>query len=99
MSITSVTYWKGGKPEEMVAAAKKAKATIVKHGAQQFQLGRMHSGPEVGQWAAISTFSDWESFGKVQQALANDATYQALLAKVGAMCELTSRRIVVGMDL
>ena len=99
MSITSVTYWKGGKPEDLVVAAKKAKAIIVKHGAQQFQLGRGHAGPEVGQWAAISTYSDWESYGKVQQALADDTKYQALLAQVGAMCELTSRRIVVGVDL
>ena len=99
MPVTAVTYWKGGKPEDIVAAAKKAKAIFAKHGAQNFQLNRVHAGPEAGQWAVVTSFSDWAAYGKLQQALADDDTYQKLLAQVSAMSELTSRRIVVSVDL
>ena len=99
MSVTAVTYWKGGKPEDIVAAAKKAKAIFAKHGAQNFQLNRVHAGPEAGQWAVVTSFSDWAVYGKLQQALTDDDNYQKLLAQVSAMCELTSRRIVVSVDL
>ncbi|MGA8197519.1 MAG: hypothetical protein WB902_29620, partial [Acetobacteraceae bacterium] len=94
MSVTAVTYWKGGKAGDIVAAAKKAKAIFAKHGAQNFQLNRVHAGPDAGQWAVVTTFSDWASYGMLQQALAGD-----LLAQVSAMSELTSRRIVVSVDL
>ena len=62
MSVTAVTYWKGGKAGDIVAAAKKAKAIFAKHGAQNFQLNRVHAGPDAGQWAVVTTFSDWASF-------------------------------------
>ena len=99
MSVTAVTYWKGGKAGDIVAAAKKAKAIFAKHGAQNFQLNRVHAGPDAGQWAVVTTFSDWASYGTLQQALAGDEVYQDLLAQVSAMSELTSRRIVVSVDL
>jgi hypothetical protein len=84
---------------DIVAAAKKAKAIFAKHGAQNFQLNRVHAGPDAGQWAVVTTFSDWASYGMLQQALAGDQVYQDLLAQVSAMSELTSRRIVVSVDL
>ncbi len=99
MSITAVTYWKGGKPEDIVAAAKKAKETYARHDAHRFQLNRVHAGPETGQWAVVTTFDNWELYGRVQEALANDAEFQALLGQVAAMSELTSRRIVASIDL
>jgi hypothetical protein len=99
MSVTAVTYWKGGKPADIVAAAKKAKAIFAKHGAQNFQLNRVHAGPDAGQWAVVTTFSDWAPYGTLQEALARNEVYQDLLAQVGAMSELTSRRIVVSVDL
>jgi hypothetical protein len=99
MSVTSVAYFKGGRSDEMISAARKAKAILTKHGATNFQLGRVHTGPETGQWAAVSMFANWEEYGRAQAALANDAEYQALFAQVAAVAELTSRRIVAGIDL
>jgi hypothetical protein len=99
MSVTAVTYWKGGRPADIVAAAKKAKAIFAKHGAQNFQLNRVHAGPDAGQWAVVTTFDDWASYGALQQALAGDEVYQDLLAQVSAMSELTSRRIVLSVEL
>lgn len=99
MTITSVTHWKGGKHDDMLQAARKAKAIHEKHGADDFRLGKAHAGPNAGQWVAVSYFRNWESYGKVQEALARDSEYQALLAQVGSMAELTARSLVVGIDL
>ena len=71
----------------------------LKHGAQQLQLNRVHTGPETGLWAVAITFSNWESFGRAQEAIAADAEFQALMTQVGSISELISRRILVGIDL
>jgi len=99
MTVSTVSYWKGGKHEQMVAVASKAKAFFTKHGAERFQLNFVHAGPDAGQWVAVITYSNWESYGKAMQALTNDPEYQALLAQVSAISELTGRRIVVSIDL
>jgi hypothetical protein len=99
MSVTTVTYWKGGKPEQIVPAAKQAKAILIKHGAQHVELNKVYAGPDTGQWAVVVNFGNWNAYGKSQQALLEDAEYQTLLARVGEISEMTSRRIVVSVDL
>ena len=99
MSILQLTRWKGGKHDEMVQAARAAKAIIEKHGAEFFRVSRFHTGPYVGEWLVATRYADWATYAKVQQAQADDAEYQALLSRVGAMAELTGRAVLVGIDL
>jgi hypothetical protein len=99
MSVTEVTYWKGGKPDQVIPIAREAKGILTRHGATSVQMNRVHAGPEVGQWAAVIGYSGWEAYGRAREALANDAGYQALLARASEVAEVTSRRIVVGVEL
>ena len=100
MSLTEVKlYWKGGKAEQAVPIAREAKGILTRYGASTVQLNRVHAGPEVGQWAAVIGFPNWEAYGKAREALAADAGYQRLLAQAGEVAEITSRRLVVSVDL
>jgi hypothetical protein len=99
MQVTSVSYWKGGRDEDILAIARKARTILTRHGATSAQLGRVHTGPEAGQWAGVVSYPDWTAYGMAQQALASDPDYQALYAQLNGMTELTCRRIVVGVDL
>lgn len=99
MYVMQLTRFKGGKDAEMVKSAKAAAAIIQKHGAEFFRLQKFHSGPFVGEWLVAIRFADWTTYGKVQDALAKDADYQALFAKVLGTAELTFRAVATGVDL
>jgi hypothetical protein len=99
MSVTTLTRWKGGKPDDMIKAAKQAKLHTEKHGAEMFRVSRFHTGRWVGQWLVATRFANWTAYAKAQDSLANDAEYQKLLAHVGSMAEMNGRTITVGVDL
>jgi hypothetical protein len=98
-AITQLTRWKGGKHDDMVAAAKKAKALIEKHGAELFRISKFHTGNFAGEWLVVSRYADWAAYAKAQDGLAKDSEYQKLLAHVGSMAEVTARNVTVGIDL
>ena len=99
MSVTQLTRFKGGKPEDMVKAAKQAKVLMEKHGAEYFRLSRFHTGNWAGEWMVVARFASWGVYGKTQEALAKDAEFQKLMAHVLGMAELTARNITVGIEL
>jgi hypothetical protein len=98
-AINSLTRWKGGKHEEMVAAAKKAKALIERHGAEYFRLSRFHTGNFAGEYLVVSRYANWAAYARAQEGLAEDAEYQKLVAHVMSMAEMTARNITVSIDL
>ena len=99
MTISSVTYWKGGEDETVVAVARRAKAILTRHGAIAHDLSIVHAGPDVGQWVLMTTYKDWESFGKAMQKLAQDAEFHALLAEMTAISQPTAHQIIANIHL
>lgn len=99
MSIAQFTRFKSDKPEEIVKAARQAKALFEKHGAEFLRLSRFHTGTWAGEWLVVSRYSSWSAYGKAQEGLAKDAEFQKLLAHVQSFAELTGRNITVGVDL
>jgi hypothetical protein len=99
MTVSVVTYRKGGTPEAVAAAAQKLKAFVVQNGAQQFMLNSVVAGADAGQWALIITFADWDAFGKSMQGASNDPAFRQVLSDLDAVAELVSRRIVMSVDL
>jgi hypothetical protein len=98
-AITQLTRFKGGKQDEMIAAAKKAKAIIEKHGAELFRISRFHTGNFAGEWLVVSRYANWAAYGKAQDGLAQDKEFQKLLAHVMSIAEMTARNVTVGIDL
>ena len=99
MSINVVTYRKGGKHETVTAAARKLKAFVEKHGAQQFVINSVVAGPDAGQWALIITFADWEALGKSMKSASSDPAFAQIISELDAAAEMVSRRIVASVDL
>ena len=99
MAIVQFTRFKGGKPEEMIASAKKAKVFWEKNGAEWFRMSRFHTGAMAGEWLISVRFPDWLAYGKAHEALSKDHEYQQILAGVMGKAELTGRNVAVGIDL
>jgi hypothetical protein len=99
MTISSVSYWRGGEDEDVATIAGRAKAVVTKHGAERYELMIVNAGPEAGQWIIIISYRNWESYGRAMEALAHDPEIHALVAEMTAISELTSHRIVASIDL
>jgi hypothetical protein len=99
MAVVNLSRFSGGKRDAMIAAAKQAKAAHEKAGAELFQLGQIHTGPWAGQWLVTIRWADWKSYGKGQQALADNTEFQKLMADVVAMATLESRTLGNTLDL
>ena len=99
MSVSVVTYRKGGTHETVTAAARKLKAFAEKHGARQLVVNSVSAGSDAGQWAFVLTFADWEAFGKSMKSASSDPEFAQLISGLDAAAELVSRRIVTSVDL
>ena len=99
MSVSVVTYRKGGTHETVTAAARKLKTFAEKHGAEQFIVNSVVAGSDAGQWALILTFADWGTFGRSMQSASSDPAFAQVLSEMDAATELVSRRIVTSVDL
>jgi hypothetical protein len=99
MSVSVVTYRKGGTHETVTAAARKLKAFTEKHGAGQLVVNSVIAGSDVGHWAFVITFADWEAFGKSMKTTSGDPEFAQVISGLDAAAELVSRRIVTSVDL
>jgi hypothetical protein len=99
VSVSMVTFRKGGKREAVMAATKKLKVVMVKHGATDVTLGQVTAGPDSGQWVIRIHCADWVAFGKMAQGAMNDPKGRDAVAGLDAITEMVSRRVIAGVDL
>ena len=99
MSVSMITYRKGGTHDKVVAATKKLKAVMEKHGATGVTLGQQTAGPNPGEWVIRIHCTSWEAFGKMMQNAMSDAKGREAVAGLDAITEMLSRRIISGVDL
>ncbi len=99
MTISVVTYRRGGTHDVITAAARKGKAVFQKHGAAAFIASQVLVGPDAGQWAIVIAFANWEAFGDAMQGATNDPMFHEFVAAMDAVSETVSRRILTSLDL
>ncbi|MGE0854114.1 MAG: hypothetical protein AB7I59_20875 [Geminicoccaceae bacterium] len=100
MTVSIVTRWITPNVEASTNAARQAKAVWMKHGASDFRLNQVFTGPLTGQWLVRVSFADMQAYAKAQAAVSASAEMQKVQAantKAGAM--LQERMILVETDL
>ncbi|MET3995429.1 MULTISPECIES: hypothetical protein [unclassified Bradyrhizobium] len=99
MPIVQFTRFKTEKVEETVQIIRQAKKIFEKHGAEFLRLSRFHTGPWAGELLVTTRYSNWEVYGKVQEAVSKDAEFAQLQADGMKIAELQGRNIAVSIDL
>jgi hypothetical protein len=99
MAINLVTHRKGGKPEEIAAAARRLKEFVIKHGAEDLTLANEMAGPSAGQWVLVIRCTDWESYGRMSAGVTADPQFSAIIGALDSLGEVTSRRLVADLNL
>ena len=98
MSVTVLTRWNGGSRDQFVTAGKKV-APIFKNLGGEFRIGQIYSGPYAGQFMSSMRCPDWETYGRVMAAVAEDSKYQKTLAEGLMFSQLADRTVIVGVEL
>jgi len=99
MSIVQFARFKSDNAEQVIKNARIAKKIFEKHGAEFLRLSRFHTGGWAGEWLITTRYSNWEVYGKVQDAIAKDADFAKLLLQQMEIAEMVGRNIAVGIDL
>ena len=99
MPIVQFTRFKTDNAEEMVQIARQAKKIFEKHGAEFLRLSRFHTGQWAGELLVATRYSNWEVYGKVQEAVAKDPEFAQVQADGMQIAQLQSRNIAVSIDL
>ncbi|MET4199464.1 hypothetical protein [Bradyrhizobium sp. LA6.12] len=99
MPIVQFTRFKTDKVEETVQIIRQAKKIFEKHGAEFLRLSRFHTGHWAGELLVTTRYSNWEVYGKVQEAVSKDAEFAQLQADGMKIAELQGRNIAVSIDL
>jgi hypothetical protein len=99
MPIVQFTRFKTDKVEETVQIIRQAKKIFEKHGAEFLRLSRFHTGHWAGVLLVTTRYSNWEVYGKVQEAVAKDPEFAQLQADGMKIAELQGRNIAVSIDL
>jgi hypothetical protein len=99
MSIVQFTRFKSDDAEQVIKNARIAKKIFEKHGAEFLRLSQFHTGAFAGEFLVATRYSNWEVYGKAQEAIAKDPDFTKLWSQVTKTAELTGRNIAVGIDL
>ncbi|AHY50179.1 hypothetical protein [Bradyrhizobium japonicum] len=99
MPIVQFTRFKTDKVEETVQIIRQAKKIFEKHGAEFLRLSRFHTGHWAGELLVTTRYSNWEVYGKVQEAVSKDPEFAQLQADGMKIAELQGRNVAVSIDL
>lgn len=80
MAIAIVTRWTVADAEASTNAARQAKEIWLKHGAKDFRLSQVFTGPLTGQWLIRVSFADMAVYAKAQAIVSSSAEMQKILA-------------------
>jgi len=99
MSIVQFARFKSNNAEQVIRNARVAKKIFEKHGAEFLRLSRFHTSAWAGEWLITTRYSNWETYGKVQDAVAKDADFAKLLSQQMEIAKMVGRNLAVGIDL
>lgn len=98
MSITVVTRWTGAR-ENALRNAGKAKAIQLKHGAEDFRVSQIYTGPHAGQWIVSVRWKSLEAWGAAQPKVLADPKFQSVMKTALAEGELLERTILFSEEV
>jgi len=98
MSILVVTRWTGAL-QDVVRNAGKAKALQLKHGAEDFRVSQIYTGPNAGQWIVTARWKSLEAWGAAQPKLMADPKFAAVMKEAQRDGQLLEREILMSVDV
>ena len=99
MPVSAISHYRGGTVENVTPLAKKMKAVLLKHGVLAYRVSRFQTGQNVGEWMVVVQYADWMAYAKAQDSFAQDPEHKKVVTEISTIVTLTSRELVVDLDL
>lgn len=98
MTVSAVSFYRGGNLDSVAPVARKLKAAYFHHGIG-YRLSRVDTGPNAGDWLVIVTYADQQAYDKAQAAIAQDPECQQAFHAIATFARRVSREMVTDIDL
>lgn len=98
MTVTVVSRYAVADLKVSLKGIRSAKALFLKHGAQDFRLNQIFTGPHAGQYIVAVVYANLATFAKVRTSV--DAELKPLVEKNAKLGDvLQEREVLVSVDL
>jgi len=98
MTISSISRYRGGTPEEVLPLARSLKAIYARYGVG-YRLGRVEGVPNEGDWVVIVSYADADAYAAAVAQFDGDAELQAVFHAIARFAKRMSRDVVAEMDV
>ena len=98
MTLSAISYYRGGNIDEVAPLAKTLKAIYLKYGVD-YRLSRFQTGPNEGDWLAVVTYADATAHEKAQSLFSQDQELQHVFIEIAKFCKRISREMMVDLAL
>lgn len=98
MTVSAVSFYRGGSIDSVAPLARKLRAAYFKHDIA-YRLSRVDTGPNAGDWLVIVTYADQQAYDKAQAAISQDPECQKAFQEIATFAKRVSRELVTDIDL
>jgi hypothetical protein len=98
MSVSAISFYRGGTVENVTPLAKRMKAVLLKYGVS-YQLSRFQTGQNVGEWVVVVRYADWTAYAKAQDAFVHDSEHRQVVTEISELVTLIRRDLAVDLEL
>lgn len=98
MTISSISRYRGGTPEQVLPLARALKAIYARYGVG-YRLGRVEGEPNAGDWMVTVTYADAAAYEAAVARFDGDAELQAVFHAIARFAKRQSRDVVAEFDI
>jgi hypothetical protein len=98
MTVSAVSFYRGGTMENVTPLAKRMKAILLKYGIT-YQVSRVQTDQTVGEWMVVVQYADETAYIKALEDFSHDPEHRQVVTEISKIVALIRRDLVVELDL
>ena len=98
MTVSAVSFYRGGTVEDVTPLAKRMRAILLKYGIT-YQVSRVQTDQAVVEWMVVVQYADETAYAKALEDFSHDPEHRQVVTEISKIVALIRRDLVVELDL
>ena len=98
MTVSAVSFYRGGTVEDVTPLAKRMKAILFKYGIT-YQVSRVQTDQPIGEWMVVVQYANETAYAKALEDFSHDPDHRQVVRDISKIVTLIRRDLVVELDL
>ena len=98
MTVSAVSFYRGGTVEDVTPLAKRMKAILFKYGIT-YQVSRIQTDQPIGEWMVVVQYANETAYAKALEDFSHDPDHRQVVRDISKIVTLIRRDLVVELDL